>query len=229
MNHKKLFYFDIETTSEFHTFSDLMEIDNRTADNFLSRFNRRQDTTMKYSSVTEAYRNTSMFFPEYGKILSLSYGFYGGDDKLHIKSLVINNDDEKSLMKEIKRVFDKISELHLIPCGQNIKGFDIPFIVKKLYKYNLAIPKSLQSLGKKPWEVNIVDTTDLWKGLGWDTSSLDEIANTLGLPSPKEDINGGQVYDIYWNEQDLERIAKYCENDVKVLPAIVEKIYALNL
>jgi predicted PolB exonuclease-like 3'-5' exonuclease len=226
MNYKKLFYFDIETTSEHKTFNDFVKNDTRGANNFLKRFNRRQSTSMKYETVHDAYRHNSMFFPEYGQILSLSYGFFAGDN-LVVKSL-INDGDEEKLMKEIQRVFDKISELKFAPCGQNIKGFDIPFIVKKLYKYNLRIPTSLQSLGKKPWEVNIVDTTELWKGMGWDTSSLDEIAHTLNLPSPKEDIDGSQVYEIFWEEHDLKRIAEYCERDVKVLPGIVKHLLDLN-
>ena len=36
----------------------------------------------------------------------------------------------------------------------------------------------------------------------------------LGVPSPKEDIDGSMVRDVYYEENDLERIVHYCERDV---------------
>jgi predicted methyltransferase len=40
------------------------------------------------------------------------------------------------------------------------------------------------------------------------------MANVLGIPSPKEDIDGSMVRDVYYEENDLERIVQYCERDV---------------
>ena len=40
------------------------------------------------------------------------------------------------------------------------------------------------------------------------------MANILGIPSPKEDIDGSMVRDVYYGEKDLERIITYCELDV---------------
>jgi hypothetical protein len=40
------------------------------------------------------------------------------------------------------------------------------------------------------------------------------MANILGIPSPKEDIDGSMVRDVYYKENDLERIIHYCERDV---------------
>ena len=40
------------------------------------------------------------------------------------------------------------------------------------------------------------------------------MANILGIPSPKEDIYGGMVRDIYYEENDLEGIIHCCERDV---------------
>jgi hypothetical protein len=40
------------------------------------------------------------------------------------------------------------------------------------------------------------------------------MAHVLGIPSPKEDIDGSMVRDVYYEENDLERITKYCERDV---------------
>ena len=40
------------------------------------------------------------------------------------------------------------------------------------------------------------------------------MAYVLGIPSPKEDIDGSKVRSVYYEEGDLERIARYCERDV---------------
>ena len=40
------------------------------------------------------------------------------------------------------------------------------------------------------------------------------MAHVLGIPSPKEDIDGSMVRDVYYEDNDLERIVKYCERDV---------------
>ena len=39
------------------------------------------------------------------------------------------------------------------------------------------------------------------------------MADVLGIPSPK-DIDGSMVWDVYYEENDLERIVRYCERDV---------------
>ncbi|MDP4185609.1 MAG: 3'-5' exonuclease, partial [Bacteroidota bacterium] len=34
------------------------------------------------------------------------------------------------------------------------------------------------------------------------------------IPTPKDDIDGSQVASVFWKENDLDRIARYCEKDV---------------
>ena len=45
-------------------------------------------------------------------------------------------------------------------------------------------------------------------------TSLKLMANILGIPSPKEDIDGSTVKTVYYEDKDLDRIVKYCELDV---------------
>lgn len=35
----------------------------------------------------------------------------------------------------------------------------------------------------------------------------------LGIPSPKDDIDGSEVASVYYKEKNLERIVTYCEKD----------------
>lgn len=45
-------------------------------------------------------------------------------------------------------------------------------------------------------------------------TSLELLTHVLGIPSPKNDLNGSMVRDVYYEVHDLERIVKYCERDV---------------
>ena len=40
------------------------------------------------------------------------------------------------------------------------------------------------------------------------------MANVLGIHSPKEDIDGSMVGEVYYQENDLERIVQYCKRYV---------------
>ena len=83
------------------------------------------------------------------------------------------------------------------------------------------IPDILNNAGKKPWEIKLLDTMELWKfGDYKNYTSLDLLSSILGFPSPKDDIDGSMVADIYWLEHDLKRIVTYCEKDVLAVARI---------
>lgn len=46
----------------------------------------------------------------------------------------------------------------------------------------------------------------------------------LGIPSPKEDIDGSMVRQVYYEDKDLERIIKYCEHDVITVAQIILRL-----
>ena len=79
----------------------------------------------------------------------------------------------------------------------------------------IQIPEKLQLFGRKPWEIPHLDTLELWKfGDYKHYTSLKLLTHVLGIPSPKEDIDGSEVRNVYYNEKDINRIKKYCERDV---------------
>ena len=44
-------------------------------------------------------------------------------------------------------------------------------------------------------------------------TSLKLLTKILGIPSPKGDIDGSQVAQVYYVEKDIDRIVTYCEKD----------------
>ena len=68
--------------------------------------------------------------------------------------------------------------------------------------------------GKKPWEVPHLDTLEMWKfGDYKHYTSLKLLTAILGIPSPKDDIDGSEVAAVYYKEKNLQRIVNYCEKD----------------
>jgi hypothetical protein len=79
----------------------------------------------------------------------------------------------------------------------------------------MNIPSILKISGKKPWEVPHLDTMELWKFGDYKSfTSLNLLARTLNIATPKDDIDGSMVADVYWKQHDLQRIATYCQKDV---------------
>jgi hypothetical protein len=80
---------------------------------------------------------------------------------------------------------------------------------------SISLPSKLNLFGKKPWEVPHLDTLELWKfGDYKHFTSLKLLTKVLGVPSPKDDIDGSEVARVYYEEKDIDRIITYCEKDV---------------
>ena len=110
-------------------------------------------------------------------------------------------------------------------CAHNGKEFDFPYLCRRLVINELSIPSILNISGKKPWEVNHFDTLELWKfGDFKSYTSLNLLAHCLGIPTPKDDIDGSKVWTVYWNDKDLDRIVTYCQKDVITVAQIFLKM-----
>jgi uncharacterized protein YprB with RNaseH-like and TPR domain len=110
-------------------------------------------------------------------------------------------------------------------CGHNVKEFDFPFIARRMLIHGIKIPAKLNLMGKKPWEVPHLDTLELWKfGDYKHFTSLKLLTRVLGVPSPKDDIDGSEVAKVFYKNKDIDRIAAYCEKDVIAVAQIILKL-----
>jgi predicted PolB exonuclease-like 3'-5' exonuclease len=56
---------------------------------------------------------------------------------------------------------------------------------------------------------------ELWKFGDYKSfTSLKLLTKILGIPSPKDDIDGSEVAHVYYIAKDIDRIVTYCEKDV---------------
>jgi len=211
------FFFDIETTSKYSDFKTLQLNDPIGAELFIKKCKRMSDfDDWKGKTVDELYIDKSPLLAEHGKIICLSFGMFK-DNKPIIRTLI--NDDEEVLMKDVKELFDKVNFKRKI-CGYNIKNFDLPWIIRKLYKYDLDIPLNINVVNKKPWETGIIDIYSYFLKY----TSMDEVAYDLSIESSKKNLSGDKVHEYYWVRKDNKSIMNYCEQDVRVLIDIAQKI-----
>ncbi len=174
----------------------------------------------------EIYRKKAGILAEFGKIVCISTAlFYEEEDKaLSLKIKSIYGDDEVEILRSFTELCNRMYQHNrqFQFAGHNIKEFDIPYICRRLLINRLPLPEYLQLHDKKPWEVKMFDTLNWWKfGDHKNYVSLHLLANVLGIPSSKSDMDGSMVQDVYYKDQDLPRIATYCQHDVLVTANVI--------
>ena len=171
-------------------------------------------------------------YSEFAKVVCIGFGSLlqtNGLWQMRLKSLV--NDNEKILLKDFSDVIQKFSGRYkeIRFCGHNIKEFDIPFLCRRMVINEVALPECMQISGKKPWEVAHLDTMEMWRfGDYKNFTSLSLLAQVLGIPSPKNDIDGSMVASVYWTDKDLQRIGRYCLQDVLTSARVYLRLQGLN-
>ena len=167
-------------------------------------------------------------YAEFGKIVCISCGFANGKE-FRLKSFY--GDDEKVFLNEFKNLLENHynSKYHLL-CAHNGKEFDFPYIARRMLINMIELPEIINLAGKKPWEVRHLDTLELWKfGDYKHYTSLELLAAIFNIPTPKDDIDGSMVGNVYWKEKDLGRIVEYCQKDVITIAQLMRKYLGMNL
>lgn len=177
----------------------------------------------KEDETTESIYPRAGIYAEFGRIICISCGYITGsgtDKRITLKSFA--GDDEKNILFEFAEMIKKWSaDSPRYLCAHNGKEFDFPYLCRRMIINGVSIPALLNMSGKKPWEVNHLDTMELWKfGDFKSYTSLNLLAHSLGIPTPKDDIDGSMVWEVYWKEKNLGRIITYCQKDVVTVAQI---------
>lgn len=181
----------------------------------------------------ENFSEKAGLLAEFGKIVCISAGFFfteNGHYQLRIKSFYGN--DEKELLSGFLELTHKFFTRHprFQFAGHNIREFDIPYICRRALINGLSLPVSLQLNNFKPWEQPLLDTMQLWRfGEFRNYTSLKLLAAVMGIPTPKDDIDGSMVGKVYWETGDVKRIADYCQKDVLTVAQLLLKFKGLPL
>jgi len=208
-NFENILFLDIETVPETEFYNDLSE-EKQELFALKTQYQRKEEQTPK-----EFYERAGIW-AEFGKIVCISVGYFTNfktnDRKFRVTSFF---GDEIKILEDFKNLLDLHfnKPVHLL-CAHNGKEFDFPYIARRMIIHQIKLPEKLNLFGKKPWEIPHLDTMELWKfGDYKHYTSLKLLTSILNIPSPKDDISGSEVGDVYYKEKNITRIVTYCEKD----------------
>lgn len=171
--------------------------------------------------------------PYFGKVVSLAFGDGEADpDEQQVNVFVVPPDDVE--VEELPPWVRLVSETELLHAfwalaghaqvvvTYNGRAFDVPFLVGRSLIHDIPVRVDLQSN-----RYSLRPHLDLYQamggGYGRGPASLDVICWALGMPSPKEVMDGSMVH-TYFAKGDVATIAEYNAGDVRATTAVYQRV-----
>nr|WP_315001351.1 3'-5' exonuclease [uncultured Capnocytophaga sp.] len=216
LNLNDILFLDIETVPLHEQYSEL-SAETQMLWEEKTRYQRKEEFS------AEEFYDRAGIWAEFGKIVCISVGYFLFRHQQRTFRVTSFTGEEKNLLEDFSRLVNEhFSRPNKLFCAHNGKEFDFPYISRRMIINGIEIPQKLQLFGKKPWEIPHLDTMEMWKfGDYKHYTSLKLLAHILGIPSPKDDIDGSEVRNVFYNEGDIDRIATYCEKDTITVAQIL--------
>ncbi|MBU6324191.1 MAG: 3'-5' exonuclease [Bacteroidetes bacterium] len=212
----KVLVLDIETVSAQRDFASLDS-------EWQHLWSLKARNVAKEQTPEEAYERAGIY-SEFARVICISVGIfqpYNQHYRFRVTSFY-GHDEHDVLQRFADLLHRRFHGKDFILCAHNGKEFDFPFLARRMTIQGIRLPLLLDMGGKKPWEIQHLDTMELWKfGDFKNYTSLALLAKALSIPTPKDDIDGSQVGRVYYEEQNLERIKTYCQKDVFTVAQIL--------
>lgn len=231
---EKFLFFDVETAGGVAEAKDLskrmLQLWSKRCEYLRSIDKHPENATM---SDDQLWLEKAGLQAEFGKIVCISFGKVKFQDDPDLPPMVqvvsYAGDDEVEILTKAAKIFNAMYKNKVVPFGHNIKRFDIPYICKRSFINGLEPPVPLQVWDKKPWEIDVKDSSELWSFGAWQEgfTSLDLLTASLGLPSPKDEMAGDKVHSEYY-AGNVEDIKTYCSKDVIAMIRVVFALSKLN-
>ena len=221
LNIEEVLFIDIETVPIAPEFGKLTE-------NWQKLWNHKMKFQIDEGQLAEELYDRAGIYAEFGKIICISAGYVvqkHGELFFRVKSFY--DEDEKVLIQNFFNALERFTRAgkHKL-CAHNGQEFDFPYIARRAIVHGIDLPKILDIAGAKPWEIKdqLIDTLQLWKfGDYKHYTSLSLLCELFNIPTPKDDIDGSQVAKVYWEDNDLDRIIRYCEKDTLAVANLILK------
>jgi len=213
---RNLLLLDIETVASHAAYEQLDERMQALWNKKAARLRKADDAR----TDAEMFYEQGAIYAEFGRVVSIGFGmfFWNDNDELSFKVRSFSNSDEAALLREFKELVEKFPADQLVMCAHNGKEFDFPYMCRRMLIQGIELPRAMQLAGKKPWEILHQDTLELWKfGDYKNYTGLDLLAAVFGIASSKNEMSGAEVTPTYYEQNDLEKINRYCREDVVVL------------
>jgi len=178
-----------------------------------ANYERFLENYEKYFS--DLWDTSAGLYPEFSRVICVSVGFMF-DGLFYMRTF--SDENEGDLLRGFKNGLDGFCKN--VPnakmCAHYGKGFDYPFVGKRMIVNRIPLPFLLDTSHLKPWEIPNLDTQEIWKFGSGGSAGLPAICMALGIPTPKQDLEGSKVAAAYHNGE-IDRICVYCEKDVFAL------------
>lgn len=219
INLEHVLFLDIETVPQYRNFDEL-------DDTAKLLWEQKTQYQRKDEFTPSEFYDRAGIWAEFGTIVCISVGYFKMKGDVQNFRVTSFHGDEVQLLQEFKTLLEThFNKPQHVLCAHNGKEFDFPYIARRMIIHGISLPFKLNLFGKKPWEVPHLDTLELWKFGDYKTfTSLKLMAHVLGIPSPKDDIDGSDVRDVYYEENDIDRIIIYCEKDTITVAQIFLKL-----
>lgn len=221
---ENILFIDIETVPQWEHFSEL-------DDDMQHLFADKTAYQRKDELSPEEFYQRAGIWAEFGKIICISVGYFASAyEKRQFRTTSFYGEEAKILQDFSNLLSTKFNRKEVVLCGHNIKEFDLPYLCRRMIIHQIDIPLQINSMGKKPWEITHLDTMELWKfGDYKHFTSLKLLCKILNIPTPKDDIDGSQVAEVYYKEKNIDRIIIYCEKDVLAVAQILLRLKKLPI
>jgi DNA polymerase elongation subunit (family B) len=218
---QNLMVMDIETVPQYSTHDQLPP--------HMQKLWEAKTINQRKEEPAHTFYERAGIWAEFGKIICISVGIFTKDIPTGFRVKSFAGHDERELLVKFALML-KSQPRNLVLCAHNGKEFDFPYICRRMLIHGIKLPEQLQIAGKKPWEINHIDTMELWKFGDYKSyTSLSLLTAIFDIPTPKDDIDGSQVAHVYWNENQLDRISIYCQKDVVATAQLLRRFRGQDL
>jgi len=171
--------------------------------------------------------------PYFGKVVSLAFGDGDVDPSQQEVTVLVTPPDDVEVSElpdnvrmvsepELLQAFWALAGHASVIVTYNGRGFDIPFLIGRSLIHDIPVRVDFQS---NPYSLR--PHLDLYQAIGGrygrGPASLDVICWALGLPSPKEVMDGSMVA-TFFAKGDIGTIAEYNAGDVRATTAVYQRV-----
>ncbi len=220
INIDNLMFIDVETVPAVKTFDELSD----QLKNSWESMYIKQKKEQEFASADDFYSKNAALYPEFLKIACIVVGYF---NRKELRIMAIDEQkypNELGMLTALNTIMEKFPTYKMM--AHNGRNFDYPVLIKRFIINNIMPFKQLLTVNAKPWESKLADSQEIWKFGSYQpnhSAGIEKICAALDIPSPKDDICGSDIGELYYVEDmdirttNLERITKYCIGDVVAL------------
>lgn len=235
LHSEHLIVFGIETASSHENFEKMAQESPKMADLWIKLYENKLASNdslfMKAWGHEQAYEQYAGLYPEFGRVTNVSFAKYidksddGATPKIFTFS--VGGTNETEILRHANVILSKCMWVG----GNNIRNFTIPFFSRRSFIQGIEISDSIDVMNKKPWEMNIHDTSLLWNfgSFGSVISSLDMISTSLAVGQIDSECSGGDMTKIFWGDKNHELIARHADHNSSIIMKILIKLSNIGI